>query len=127
MFSSAGVSNKCDDRRGETWEANSSQEVGRDGGGAQGKERFLAKTSTDWLFAAVGSVGKSHGPGEGQSIFIAESVKIFFQTLDQLKADNARLRQENEALIRAMTQYQHQSKHHHKWIDCNLPVIILST
>ena len=31
-------------------------------------------------------------------------IKIFlFQTLDQLKADNARLRQENEALIRAMT------------------------
>ena len=31
-------------------------------------------------------------------------MKIFlFQTLDQLKADNARLRQENEALIRAMT------------------------
>ena len=28
---------------------------------------------------------------------------LTLKTLDQLKADNARLRQENEALIRAMT------------------------
>lgn len=35
---------------------------------------------------------------------LALSENLTDQTLDQLKADNARLRQENEALIRAMTQ-----------------------
>jgi len=34
---------------------------------------------------------------------LALSENLTDQTLDQLKADNARLRQENEALIRAMT------------------------